>query len=47
MPAFPIAMYVLLIFYLALALILFVDLLDVLAGLHVVKLTNTYILLLQ
>jgi hypothetical protein len=43
--AFPIAPYVLLISYLALVLVPFADLLDVLACLHVVKLTSAYLLL--
>jgi hypothetical protein len=41
-PAFPIALYVLLISYLGLVLVLFIDLLDVLAYLHVVKLTSSH-----
>jgi chromate transport protein ChrA len=44
-PAFPVAPYVLLISYLALVLVPFADLLDVLACLHVVKLTSAYLLL--
>jgi hypothetical protein len=43
--AFPIVPYVLLISYLALVLVLFADLLDVLAYLYVVKLTNAYLML--
>jgi hypothetical protein len=44
-PTFPVALYVLLISYLALVLVSFVDLLDVLACLHMVKLTSVYVLL--
>jgi chromate transport protein ChrA len=44
-PTFPVAPYVFLILYLALVLVLFTDLLDVLACLHVVKLTSAYLLL--
>jgi hypothetical protein len=44
-PAFPAALYVLLISYLALVLVPFIDLLDVLACLHIVKLTSAYLLL--
>jgi hypothetical protein len=44
-PVFPVAPYVLLISYLALILVPFADLLDVLACLHVVKLTSAYLLL--
>jgi hypothetical protein len=45
-PAFPVALYVLLILYLALVMVPFADLLDVLACLHVVKLTTAYLLLI-
>jgi hypothetical protein len=44
-PAFPITLYVLLISYLALVLVPFADLLDVLACLYVVKLTSACLLL--
>jgi hypothetical protein len=44
-PAFPVALYVFLISYLALVMVPSADLLDVLACLHVVKLTSTYLLL--
>jgi chromate transport protein ChrA len=44
-PAFSVAPYVLLIVYLALVLVPFANLLDVLACLHVVKLTSAYLLL--
>jgi hypothetical protein len=44
-PAFTVAPYVLLISYLALVLVLFADLLDMLACLYVVKLTSAYLLL--
>jgi hypothetical protein len=42
---FSIVLYVLLISYLALVMVTFADLLDVLACLHVVKLTSAYLLL--
>jgi hypothetical protein len=42
--AFWIALFVLLISYLALAIIPFVDLLDLLACMHVVKLASAYVL---
>jgi hypothetical protein len=44
-PAFPVALYVFLISYLALVVGPFADLLDVLACLHVVKLTSADLLL--
>jgi hypothetical protein len=44
-PTFPIALYMLLISHLALVLVPFAYLLDVLVCLHVVKLTSAYILL--
>jgi chromate transport protein ChrA len=43
--AFPVAPYVFLISYLALVLVPFADMLDVLACLHVVKLTSAYLML--
>jgi chromate transport protein ChrA len=42
---FPVALYMLLISFLALVLVSFVDLPDVIACLHMVKLTSAYVLL--
>jgi hypothetical protein len=44
-PTFPVALYMLFISYLALVLVPFADLLDVLACMHMVKLTSAYVLL--
>jgi hypothetical protein len=44
-PTFPVSLYVLLISHLALVVAPFIDLLNVLACLHVVKLTSAYLLL--
>jgi hypothetical protein len=44
-PTFPVALYMLLISYLVLVMVLFADLLDVLACLYVVKLASAYVLL--
>jgi hypothetical protein len=44
-PTFPVALYVLLVSYFVLLFVPFVDLLYVLACLHVVKLSSAYVLL--
>jgi hypothetical protein len=44
---FPVTLYMLLISYFALVIVPFVDLLDVLACLHVVKITIAYLLLMS